>query len=424
MRNIFPSLLLLSAFVLTGCHDDDSSPVAPLQTKTFSDSSGLELYYNGVAMPGKSVTFSQDGDKATVTSFSLFDLSQLSQPGLSGQLPSPGIVPGSPETVWNVTLTNSGGFWQFSGEDENDFVKYSYEGQASPEKLKIEITDAVLKNPAVSPAAWKPVPLARNADGSFKSIPFYIDWQYEPIPDVDIDLSKVLQALTVLPVIPVYGNTAYMSVSQALSEVVKAVAFRPDGNVLLTYVSSTGGAAHIAQTNANGLQYVVAAPGILKFYVNPLSLSGFILENMSGGTPATDVDLTASGLFPAGGGNAGDSGSQTSPVVSELGMKLLMPLLKALLPELARGIPMAYTLSPQSLYVFIDTDMALALMRQVFAEIISDSATIKAIGEYIASSESLAPLLPKLEQLPQLLQTALERTSVFRIGFAFTPYAG
>ena len=96
-----------------------------------------------------------------------------------------------------------------------------------PEKLKLFLNDVALKSGGVKPEIWQPAPIDKEPAGGYKSLPFYIEWKYDPIPNVDINLSPFVEALTTLPVIPVYGNTAYMSVSEALSLVLRTVAFRP-----------------------------------------------------------------------------------------------------------------------------------------------------------------------------------------------------
>lgn len=429
MKYIYPTLMLLTMLPLTGCHDDDSSPVAQISNKTYTDSSGLELYYNGNKMPGKTVTFSQDGDKATVTAYSTFELSQLSGFGLSGKLPSPGIIPGSPRTIISTEVENTGEYWEFTGTGENDYCTFSYSGYASPEKLKLYISDAKLKSRGVNPPVWKPAPIEKNSDGTYKSLPIYSKWEYDPIPEVNINFSPVLSLISVAPVIPVYNGTAYMSVSEALHEILQAVAFLPDGNILFTYISEVGGAAHLAQNEPNGYQYVIAAPGLIKTYINPLSFFSFLLQTTSGSTPAKDVDLTMNGLFPSASASSsadltGDT-TLTELLSSPLVQKILKSVLPQFLPLVSEGIPLAYSVSETptpSLKVFIDTEIAVKIMTAVLTPILEDNATIEAIKGYIAADPTLSPLLPDIEKALQLLTQALERTTSFNLGLNLVPY--
>lgn len=233
MRFLYVSLILTASCSLCACHNDMSEPIPPLSDITYDSSSGLQLFYNGEPMPGKTVTISQSGNNAHITAFSTFDLSQISGMGLSGKIPAPGVLPGSPKLELDTEIQNTGEYWEFSGTSQTAFCSFNYAGYADSNNLKLYITDAALKGAVISPQVWAPSPIKQNPDGTYSSLPFYIDWKYDPLPDVDINLSAFLEALATLPVIPVYNNTAYMSVSEALSEVVKTIAFRQDGNIII-----------------------------------------------------------------------------------------------------------------------------------------------------------------------------------------------
>lgn len=434
MKHLCTKLIILSLLPLAACSDDDkSTPLSPITNKSYTDSSGLELYYNGNEMPGKTVVFNQDGDKATVTAYSVFDLSQISGFGLTGELPSPGIIPGSPKVSWNVDLKNNGKAWVFQGTGDDTYTTYKYEGSVSGDNLKLNITDARLKSGGVTPSAWAPAPIIKDTDGSYKSLPIYTNWEYDPIPDVDINFTPILNAIAVAPVIPVYNNTAYMSISEALSEILKVVSFLPDGNILFTYISSVGGADRIAQSYANGYQYVIAAPGIVKVYVNPLSFFSFILQTTSGSTPASEVDLNATGLWPVNNGkNEGTSSSDLAGLKEILASPVVQKILKNIVPEVlpmvSEGIPLAFTLNSdqtegeQNLKVFINTEMAVKIMTAILAPILEDNATIEALKQYMEASPLLSPLIPDIEKAIALLPAVLERTTVFNLGLNFIPY--
>lgn len=417
-----PILLTLLPLTLIACQDESTKPSSPIADNTFDASSGLELYYNGVSMPGKTVKFSQTGNKAEITAYSRFDLSQLSALGLSGEVPAPGIVPGSPQLILSAVVVPSDGGWSFTGNSANEYCKFSYSGFATPDKLKLYISDATLSTP-ISPEVWRPAPLEKSENGSIKSSPFYIDWQYSPLPDVDIDFSGILSALTTLPVIPVYGNTAYMSVSQALSEVLQTVAFKSDGNIIFTYINDSFGATRIDQTQPNGYQYVIDSPSSVKLYVNPLSFFGLLLNNTSGGTPASDVDLNAHGLFPANGSNSSTDHTSGSFINSEIGKQVLKSVMQVLLPQLATGIPLSFDIIGNELHLFIDTKTTLTLIQKIILPLLQDSPTVKAIIEYISSSPTLKPILPDLQKGFELLPKALEATNTMRLGFSFVPYS-
>ncbi len=424
IKNKNYSLILLAAVALSACHDDKSSPAPAISDKTYDAASGLELYYQGNPMPGKSVTFSQDGTKAKLIAFSKFDLSQLSEFGLSGEIPAPGVIPGSPQLTLTPELVETDGGWSFEATSSNDYCKFSYSGFATPEKLKLFINDVSLNTP-VSPAVWTPAPIEKNNDGTFKSLPFYIEWQFTPIPDTDIDFSGILSALTTLPVIPVYNNTAYMSVSQAMTEVLRTIAFNLDGNIIFTYINNSFGAARIDQTQPNGYQYVIDSPTSVRLYINPLSFFSLLLNNASGGTPASDIDLNDHGLFPANnsdnGGNA-DSATQNPILKSDLAKKILKSSLEVILPQLADGIPLSFETTDSGMHLFIDTQTTMMLLEKIVLPLLQDDPTLKAIEEYLTTDPVLKPLLPVFEEGLRLLPQVFAQTNTIRLGFNFLPY--
>lgn len=434
MKHLCTKLILLSLLPLAACSNDDkSTPLAPISNKSYTDSSGLELYYNGNKMPGKTVVFNQDGEKATITAYSVFDLSQISGFGLKGELPSPGIIPGSPKVSWDVDLKNNGNSWVFKGTGDDTYATYNYEGSVNGDNLKLNIRDAKLKTGGITPSAWAPSPIIKNNDGSYKSLPLYTEWQYDPLPDVDINFAPILDALVTAPVIPVYNNTAYMSISEAISEILKVVSFLPDGNILFTYISSVGGAERIAQSYANGYQYVIAAPGIVKVYVNPLSFFSFILQTTSGSTPASEVDLNATGLWAVNNEKKEDSTSSNLAGIKELlsspiVQKILKNIVPEVLPMVSEGIPFAYSITSgqseaeQNLKVFINTEMTVKIMTAILTPILEDSVTIEALKQYMQSSPLLSPLIPEIEKALTLLPNVFERTTTFNLGFNFIPY--
>lgn len=420
MRNYLYSLSVGFVIFASGCSDSQDTPSLGFTEKTFDDSNGLELYYNGAEMPGKSVRVKLDGDKATITAFSTFDMSQLSTLGGSGLLPCPGIIPGSPETVWEVPLSVKDGSYSFSGNGETDVCTYSYEGNLNSDKLTISIINPILKNHPLSDMTWRPSPIEEGGVNGYSSLPFFFDWEINPSPEIDIDLSVLLESLTTIPIIPVYNNTAYMSVSQALVQVVRAVAFKTDGNILFTYISTVGGAASIAQTQPNGLQYSVSGNDVIKLYINPLSLFGFILENTSGSTPSDEINLTDKGLFPSGVSSTPTSSPISEIISSPISKALIKGMLNNILPLISIGIPLHYRTENNKLIIYIDTEESLSLLQNLIDTLLQDDDALKAIIEQIKENPQIAPILSDLPKLQEALTQTLLNTTKLQIGFSFT----
>ncbi len=410
---------LLALITLSACSHYDAPDLQPIKEKTYSGEN-LILYYNGVQMPNKSVTLNQNGNQATAKFFSQFDLSQLSALGLSGEIEGPGVFPGEVTSTLNLDMKPDTEYWNFSGNGINETCTFNYAGYVNNDKLAIFLSDVKLKSPGITPEIWKPAPITMSG-GNYTSLPFYINWQYDPIPNVDFNLSPYLEALATLPIIPVYNNTAYMSISQAVSLLVQSVAFKDDGNIIISYISSTGGAARLAQTLPNRYMYTIQSPEEIKLYINPTALFGMILVTTSTGTPAEDIKIIGNGMYPSGN-TSSSPGEFENLLQSEVFKKIAKTTLSVLLPQCAQGIPVAITEKDNHLYLYIDTDMATYLLQTIITPLLSDSETIKAIVEYIENDPDLKPLLPQINKAMQLIPQAIEQTNDFQLGLALVPY--
>ncbi len=416
----FPVPAILAVVGLASCSNYEAPDLLPVKEKTFTGDN-LTLYYNGEPMPNKSVTLTQEGTKATAKLFAEFDLAQLSDFGLSGTIPAPGVFPGSPVTILDLDMTASGEYWNFIGSGSDAYCSYNYKGYANDERMALFLSEVKLKTPAITPAVWKPAPI-KQADGVYTSLPFYINWEYLPIPDVDIDLSPYLEALTTLPIIPVYNNTAYMSVSQAVSLLLQSVAFSDDGSLIISYVSSVGGASRLAQTLPNRFMYLPVSQQKVNLYLNPTALFGMLLMAGSSGTPVEDVKIIGNGIYPSGHVTEVEPGVMEKILKSEMAKKIAAATLKVILPKLADGLPFDISMKNDELHFCLDNAVAMQLFQEIVSPLIADSESMKAIESYIQSKPNLKPLLPLLEKAMQLLPQALERTNKLEIGLAFIPY--
>lgn len=403
--------------ILTGCSDDDKDSVSPLKNTTFTDSSGLTLTLNGQPVAGKTAEFTVDGNKGHLKLSAQFDLSETGT-GMTGSVAAPGVLPGSPETVLDLNLSPKGKEWEFKGSGSTDYCDYSYSGEVSDRNLTLSFSDVELKSGGINPQIWQPAPLTYDSEGNMTSNPFYLSWEFDPIPDIDIDFNGALNLLTVLPVIPVYNGTAYMSVAEALTEVVKTMAFLKDGNMLVTYISTLGGAAHLAQTYPNRFEYVVTSQEDVRLYLDPMSLFGFLLVNTSGGTPADEIDLTDKGLFPSGQVTAKPGDSE----LKEIAEKLMKSSLSFFLPRMAQGLPMKYSVDDKGLHIFVDTEMATDLFQNIVIPVITEESSFKEIIAYLSKNPLLSPMIPELERVLPLIPQIFERTNSIRLGVTLTPY--
>lgn len=418
MKNVIPTLLATIFF--SACSHYDDPELKPLLDKTYSGNS-LTLYYNGEEMPNKSVKLSQNGSVASAEFFSQFDLAQLSAFGFSGSIPAPGVFPGDQTSLLSLDMKPSGEYWNFYGSGQTNTCTFIYKGYADEEKMAMFLSDVKFKTPGISPSVWQPAPL-KNEDGSFSSLPFFINWQYDPLPGVDFDLTPYLEALATLPIIPVYNNTAYMSVSQAVSLMLQSVAFKDDGNLIVTYISSLGGATRIAQTLPNRFMYLPLSSDKVNLYLDPTALFGMMLLAGSTGVPSEDVKIIGNGIYPSGHVTETSPGVMESILKSEIGKKFAKAALSVILPHLADGLTFEVSESDGQMQFCFDNDIAMEMIGQIVTPLLEDDEAVKAMIGYIEGNASLKPLLPLLSKAIQLLPEALEKTNQLRIGLALVPY--
>lgn len=376
-------------------------------------------------MPGKTVSITQDGNKGSLTAYAEFDLGQLSFLGLEGEAPAPGIVPGSKRLELDFSMKEAGNYWEFDGNSSNQYCSFSYSGYASEDKLKLFINDAKLLAP-LSPEIWTPAPVVKNAEGIYSSMPLYFDWEHTDLPGLEFDVNEMVGALFNLPVIPVYNNTAYMSLNQAFLEMVKTIAFLPDGNIVVSYVSSTNGYSHSAQTPLNGYQYAITSPGMVNVYVNPLSFFSLLMVEMSSPTPESEVNLTDTGLFPANKSTAsnGDqdeygAGSESLTVFKN---KILSGLAEMFFSGMADGFQLNYSPSQDGIYIYVDTEDALDFIAKTLLPAFSDSGLMAEIEQILTTDPALKELAATFSKALELMPQLLASTTSLRIGLELVPY--
>lgn len=391
--------LMLGVAGTVSC-SDDKEPLPILKEKTYTGVKELSVTYCGADMPDKSITFTPVTETdARLTLFSTFDLAQLQLPGIDGVLPAPGMLPGDVRTELPVKLIPSDGAYTFSGTAEGGAVKYTYAGRITATGMEFNVKDAELTGTTLAGGAWTPVPLVKNDSGiGYKSMPFHIKWDVEPIEELDTPLEEILRIAVTVPCIPVYHNTAYSSVAQLLGQAFKTLAFLNNGGTVVTYINTVGGAAHLATSNPTTVQYSVPAPGYVKLYVNPLSVAGLVMTATSGS------DIT-SGLDPE------------SPLIP-----MLRQLVAALAPQIASGIPMAYTLTDSTFDLYFDTQTAMTVFNQVIAPMLQDPQAKQLIAAELAKYPELASRLPEIndaiDRLPELIAASLN----FEFGLSFLKY--
>lgn len=409
---IAASLGAAMLFSLASCKKDDPAPLPEIKSQTYTSSS-LALTYQEEDMPGKSVDLeysSSDPNSAVLRLYSEFDLSQLSGTGLTGTVAGPGVLPGSPDISIPVTLIPGDGCYTFSGSGSTEYIEYKYSGSLKSGLLTLALSDCQLKSQVFAGSVFSPAPLEKDGLLTYKSMPFHLLWEIDPEDGIDIPLSDILKAAVVAPVIPVYNNTAYTSVAQMFDSAVKTIAMTPSGNIPVMYISTVGGAARIATTCGNMLQYVPASNGI-RLYVNPLSALSQVLVALS--KPSSDADfITKAGVTDDSDGNL------IAGIDPKIKAAIIQSLAAAFAPQLRDGIPLTVSATDAGAEIYFDTQTSVTFLSQLLGNLLKNPEISDALQAYLASLDLPGVSQEDLAGILQALPGFLEKTTRLEIGLS------
>lgn len=405
-------MMLLS---LTSCKDDSES-LPELKSTAFT-SKTLALTYNGEEMPGKTVRLDYNSadnasGSASLSLYSEFDLSQLSGMGLTGSIPGPGVIPGSPTLSIPVNLLPGDGCYTFSGKASTEYAEFTYSGKLEDDLLTLNIIDGTLKSQIFAGRVFQPAPIVKEGLLGYSSLPFHLVWEIDPAIGVDLPLSDILKGIFAAPVIPVYNNTAYTSVAQMYCSAIRTVALTPGGNIPVVYVSSVGGAAHLATSCGNMLQYVPSGTGI-RLYVNPLSALSQALVSLS--KPQEDAEFVTKAYYSAYGSGL----DKIDPAILNAMVKALI---KAIQPFLCDGVPLVVAPTENGVDIYLDTSTSVEFLSSLLGDMLQQPAIAGALQSYLAGLQlpNISPeeLQGVLTQLPAFL----EKTTKLEVGLAFEKF--
>ena len=195
--------------------------------------------------------------------------------------------------------------------------------------------------------------------------------------------------------------------AEAFVNLVKTITLTDSGNIPVMYVSTLGGAAHIATSSGNMMQYVPSQTGI-KLYLNPLSVMGEILLATSDNKNDEKFDFES--MLKKAPSYTAQSGSGTSDAVSidpELVKAFATVLLKAFAPQLPGGIPLAVTPTSAGVDIYLDTATSVTFLSTVLQDMMQNPTIMEALKNALASVE-LPEVDPSeisglLQKLPQFL---------------------
>lgn len=374
MKKIFfLGLTMVAGLTLaTSCSDDNNEPDAnETADYTFDDARGLTLTVNGQPMVGKTIHYVNNGETATLTMNSTFDFAKLTGSGADMNIAGPGVLPGSPETVLQLSGTGN----SFSGASETPYCTFNYNGTVSATALTLNITDLELKNKSIA-GTWVPQPYSVNDDwesedyGTIYSEPVYAVWESSAQFDfmgTPMQMNDLLRLLMTLPIL----EDMTVRVPDALTASLRNVTFGTDGDIRATYVDDIDEVNPVVATSpANIAQYVVKDNSSMLFFLNPQAVIN-----------ADEADSKA--------------GEATAPVDFN---NIMGNVMAQLAPMMETGVPMSYAKESDKLRVYLTTETLLPLLKTNVVPLLRNEALVNMLVDIVAADEEMgafiAPMLP------------------------------
>lgn len=419
---------MFAVVLMSGCSDKET-PLPQLKEDTTYTSSTLELYYESDIMPGKQATLhyesadaSSGNIPATLTFSQVVDLSSISGLGLTGTIQGPGPIPGSSVLQLPVTLVPSEGAYLMSGSSETDCLTFDYSGKLEADKLTFSFSNCKLKSPIYAGKVFAPAPIEKSGIADYTSLPFHLVWELDPALGVDIPLSEILKLIATAPIVPVNNGTAYSSLAQLFCSTVQTIALTESGNMPVVYISEVGGAAHIATTSPNMLQYV-PAPGGMKVFINPLSVFGEFLVATSNNKDNVGFDFDK--LLSRASTGDSDSGTSSSAGMDPAMTKAMLEvLLTSLAPGIRDGVPLSVAMEEKGVAIYFGTQTSVQFLAGLLQTAMKNPEIMQTLQAYLTKID-LPGLDPtKLQTILQALPTYLEHTTRLEIGLSLINYSG
>lgn len=397
-------------------------------TLSFTDSDVdhmLELTYNAAPLMGKMVTFKPDSSNLTKGVLTLagqtLDLSDLLKTAqlpvdLSkiAQIPTPGVLPGTPSFELPVTLGEGN---SFSGSAETDFITFKYEGTVATEKLVLNITEAKLKNAPLSANKWYVPQYFYNEDTwEYEGNPVHFIWESGAVFNIDLGgwalplpPASLVGMMLQMGLIPQEDGAA--SITQMLSRSLKTIEFKADGNIVAGYVDKGIVGGPVIQSPTGLAQYVVAADGTLLLYLNPQAIIMNVMKAQNEAAKSRAIDF-----------------SKYQATIDGLAEMLVKCVNEGFPITYTNGIYKApekgeesgsYINTDENVSVYAGTEFILPLLKAI-APIFNDEEVRQAIMDLAGQNEDFASMAPMLDGILKALPEVVEKTTKIEAGLILT----
>lgn len=395
---------------------------------TFTDSDVdhmLELTYNGSPLVGKMIGFSPDASdykRAVLTlagqTLDLSDLLKTAQLPVDlskiAQIPTPGVLPGTPSFELPVTLGEGN---SFSGSAETDFVTFKYEGTVATEKLVLNITEAKLKNAPLSANKWYVPQYFYNEDTwEYEGNPVHFVWESGAVFNIDLGgwvlplpPASLVGMMLQMGLIPQEDGAA--SITQMLSRSLKTIEFKADGNIVAGYVDKGIVGGPVIQSPTGLAQYVVATDGTILLYLNPQAIIMNVMKAQNEAAKSRAIDF-----------------SKYQATIDGLAEMLVKCVNEGFPITYTNGIYKApekeeesgsFINTDENVSVYAGTEFILPLLKAI-APIFNDEEVRQAIMDLAGQNEDFASMAPMLDGILKALPEVVEKTTKIEAGLILT----
>lgn len=380
----------LLAVLATGCEKNNDPDIKPGYSMDI-EPQNLHLTYNGVSLDGKAASVAVTGNRLTVElSGADFDLTPYlgdaaqMVPGLPQSLPTTGVFPGSASTTLEATLASDNAF---SGSGQSDCCTFDYSGTLADGILTCDFTNVLLKDQSFA-GTYAPRTELEDWFGDMTIVNkgYHYVWESSDLITVDLGGGAVIGPISIGDMVTLsLAFAGGINPADKIGEHLEHFEFRPDGNVIMSYMTSAENGGEALVSPANVCHYVYEGTR-LRVYVNPAAI---VAAAAAGRSRADEggLDLTA----------------------------LIKSLTDYYVPMVADGIPVQVTQEADSVELYLDNQLMNPIFKAAGAVL-----SVPDIQEMIkqmaaANMPEMAPMLNGI--LPQL-PGAIANTTRFEVGLS------
>lgn len=408
--------------MFTACSDDDKLPGESLETKTYTETSGLTLNLDNEAVTGQVVTFAPDASadsKGTITiAGAPLDLgaiiggimptaeSSATQPVPVFALPTSSIIPGSASVSFPVDLVGSADNCTFEGTSSTDYCTFEYAGNVTKETMTLNISKIALKNTSMAGTYTFPELYVDDGwGGQTPSIPniLRIKWNAEKLvplyPGWELQMGPLLAVTMGMPIIKTPDYPDGLPPVIALYDILKEVTLGADGSVTAKYVDAKDLTGTPVESPKGLARYVVVDDHTLRLFIDPAAIIKTTVEKAAKSSRALDINALIEGLMTQ------------------------------VVPMLANGVPVTYgpcldgegnvreDFAATSFY--LGTETLLPILK-IVAPVLADENIVNQLVETVKADEGMKQYADMMEGILKALPEVINTTSEVELGINLT----